>query len=341
MWAIPAPGLPEVFCLERNFVGFIEFLRVMREKLDRTLLNPRQEARDRRRVGRTFYDLAKVRHITPAAALMFAAEYDRALATRPSISLHTYNASMWKPEVRQLFDQLGLLELLQIQRPEGPPLKPGRLQIVPFTQSEQAGNEEAGKLLISLAHLLEVKVVEKEDAMELMGPLRLFDAMVEATENTKLHAYDDVDIEQELLVRRWWMTGAVDSSKGQLTVVIYDRGASIPATLPHSEKWGRIDRILHRIKRSPTDVKSTDQLSLRLAISEGATSTGLKKHGKGLGVLKRVVDECDEGQLVIRSRYGEFRYETGRQTSYRALPVPIQGTLIEWTLTRKEWKSGK
>ena len=136
------------------------------------------------------------------------------------------------------------------------------------------------------------------------------------------------------------MTGGVDRNEGKLTVIVYDRGASIPATLPHSKHWGKIKRALSTLY--PFEVANSgerDSVSLRLAMSRGQSSTGLEKHGKGLKVLKRVVDVCEKGRLQVISRYGQCIYQSGKKVQFEQMSAPLQGTLIQWDLWRPEWKA--
>lgn len=340
-WATPLGIVPENFCIEQNYERSVRFLQHMRTSLNQALLGKLRSQGAKRREKPTYFDLVPVKRVSPAAALMFAAEYDRAIAVAPDWKLSTYNAHRWTPEVRLLLDQIGFLELLSIQRPKEADMTPGHMRMTRFSQSEAGfGNAEAAVLLTQVANLLELQNQYGRDATQLIGPTRLFDALIEATENTRLHAYDGSTEDSSLLVKRWWMTGAVDRAEGKLTVIVYDRGATIPATLPRSRHWGRIRKALARILRAEPDASlEHDAVSLHLAMSRGVSSTGLEFRGKGLPVLKRVVNECPKGRLLIISRHGNYQHETGKKAVYNQLTVPLNGTLIQWDLWRPEWKS--
>jgi hypothetical protein len=165
--------------------------------------------------------------------------------------------------------------------------------------------------------------------------LQLFGALVEATENTRLHAYP-VDWEDPESVRRWWMTGAVDAREKRLTLIVYDQGMSIPASLPKWAGYAQIEAGLRRLFRNRdrphSDSGALDAISLRFAMAIRRSSSGLENRGKGLHVFKDVIDRCRDGKLRIISRRGEFVYEKGRRPRATLLATPLPGTLVEWDL---------
>ena len=174
-----------------------------------------------------------------------------------------------------------------------------------------------------------------------MGPLRLYEALVEATENVMTHAYASNPPHDEFVVKRWWMTGAVDRRDGKLTIVVYDQGATIPATLPDSLVWReKLRKFSPRLFGTQEGIRSSynDDRLLKLAMSRPTSSTGKANHGKGLGVLKSVIGHCEQGRLLVISRRGEYVYRSGGRPSYRRLSVPLYGTLIQWDLWQPEWK---
>ena len=174
-----------------------------------------------------------------------------------------------------------------------------------------------------------------------IGQTRLYEAIVEATENTMTHAYDESPRKEEFVAKRWWMTGAADPVEGKLTVVVYDQGATIPVRLPESPLWrDKLGRFALKMFGSEELARSSknDARMLRLAMTQPTSSTGNSNQGKGLGILKAVVEHCEAGRLLVLSRNGEYMYQSGSRPQYRQLPVPFYGTLIQWDLWRPEWK---
>jgi len=163
---------------------------------------------------------------------------------------------------------------------------------------------------------------------------RLYDALVEATENTRHHAYPEDGHFHHQHVNRWWITGAVDVDHKKITIVAYDQGITIPGSLP---RWAGHNYVLKGLRRllgwePPPDDTTYDGARLRFAVTKPRSSTGLEERGKGLPLLKRIIDECAQGSLRIVSRCGEFVYETGKKPRSRQLQTPMAGTLIEWEL---------
>jgi hypothetical protein len=164
--------------------------------------------------------------------------------------------------------------------------------------------------------------------------LRLFDALVEATENSRQHAYPEEGVYEHEHVGRWWMTGAVDAKNKQIAIVVYDQGVSIPGSIHRWAGYGRVKRGLMWVfgqEPSPND-NAFDGARLHLAMSKQESSTGQSERGHGLQVVRRVIDECARGRLRIVSRAGEYVYETGKKPVARQLAVPLPGTLLEWNL---------
>lgn len=332
--------MPKVFSFADNYDESVRFIAKVRAAVNRAYARRARRPTGFFKTKPRYYELEGVRKLSPATALVFAAEYDRGRSLIPDWKLATYNAHRWKPEVRQLLKDIGFFELLEIDPPGE--MKPGNMRMTRFAASDKNfGNEEAMRQLTEVANLLGLVGRSEEELALVVGPLRLFDALIEATENTRLHAYDENA--DDAVVRRWWMTGAVDRDEGRLTVVVYDQGATIPATLPRSvhRKW--YERAWKRVSGQGLDDLSpeNDAVALRLAMSRGISSMELEHRGKGLQVLKRVVGTCPRGRLQVNSRHGDYIFQTGKKPQYIQRSEPISGTLIQWDLWRPDWKLGK
>jgi hypothetical protein len=64
----------------------------------------------------------------------------------------------------------------------------------------------------------------------------------------------------------------------------------------------------------------------------GRSSTGLDWHGKGLPVIRKIVDNCKDGTVRILSRNGSYSYAARKKPTYMSNSTPIAGTLVEWEL---------
>ena len=331
--------LPAQFCFEKNYSQTARMLLAIRDRLNAALRNnllQKESMSPRKRRRTRYFDLATIEFISPASALVLAAEYDRARLFLPKWSLKVYNRNNWTPPVVATLEQLGFFDLLDISLKEQRS-RPKMLQMTRFHQSENIAQQQAYRFLEELAHLIGVD----SDMTARMGQLRLYEAIVEATENTMTHAYDTNVRREQFVAKRWWMTGAVDGGEGKLTVVVYDQGATIPKRLPESPIWrDQLQRFALRVFGSDEEALSprNDARMLRLAMSRPSSSTKKPNQGKGLGILKAVVERCEKGRLLVLSRNGEYIYHSGGRPIARQLPVTFHGTLIQWDLWRPEWK---
>jgi hypothetical protein len=69
------------------------------------------------------------------------------------------------------------------------------------------------------------------DPITMAARLRLYSALVEAFENSRRHAYPKT-ASINPAVSHWWMSGAACQAEKRLTLVVYDQGVTIPASLP-------------------------------------------------------------------------------------------------------------
>src|SRR5271166_10838 len=150
-------------------------------------------------------------------------------------------------------------------------------------------------------------------------------------------AYPTDYVDDSPVLRRWWMTGAIDTEKKTVTVAVYDQGVSIPATLPHSEYWNKIQRRLLSLAAkagltAPPGDPVYDATAIRLAMTLARSRTGLPQHGKGLHTMLEVAQRARSGRLHIISRNGEYVWENGRKPFSRNLANSIGGTLVEGRL---------
>jgi len=322
--------LPQDFCLDNNTDEVVKAISSIRE----TLFSENRHGRRIRR-GRIskWIDLASIRRISPSAALVLAAEFDRA-RTLAGKGLVAVDVHRWQPEVRQTLDDLGFLDLLDVEQNQPLIVAEDGLRIVRMMSGEAVEATTAGEL----TRVLEGMLRDLGLATDMSGsPLavdtaQLYGAVIEAMENARHHAYPKDREWTYPVINRWWMTGAVDPKAKRLTVVLYDQGISIPVSLPH---WERFPSVIRAFGRFPPfslekDDPKYDDTAIRAAMAVSRTSTGLSYRGKGLARIEALINTCRAGRLRIFSRQGEYTYERGGRHRARILPVSIGGTLIEW-----------
>lgn len=268
-----------------------------------------------------FMDFGVLENLTPGAGLILAAELDRrrlATGRRP-----TAWDDEWHPAVRTYFDQGGLFELLGItpKLPSEECDDDAPLRAVKFIR----GRSVRGQLGSALRDKLEALCGKK------IGPrLTVYEAISEAIANTR-HAYPrDVSIWPTKATGRWWAGGTWNSATGVVSLQIYDQGVGIPATLPRSDHWSDIIRLVGLGNRLHPE--RDDHNLIEAALKVGRTSTGESGRGKGLAEMASWIDKLGNGFLRITSGRGSVMYRPGGNVTGTSQKAPLFGTLIEWEI---------
>lgn len=335
--------MPAVFCLDKNLEEVAPFLDALRRRLTRPPISGNRALARRflergKRAGAPkwiapYIDFVSIEEITPTAALILAAEYDRARRLWPKGEhpqpLYVVEPEKWNINVLNTLLDLGFLQILGLASGAGPN-SAHQQTILQFRSGKKNDPEKREELLDAMEKLLDVLNIDPGAAcFELSG------ALGEAMENVVSRAYPQGAIYPVRHVERWWMTGAVDRERHTMSVAIFDQGISIPVSL---EKWqlfaGFKERLrsLFGLEHDPSD-PSYDGRVIEAAISEAVSVTNQPQNGKGLGQIQRFVDSCDEGRLRIISRNGVYEYRKGGAKRLHSLTASIGGTLIEWEVT--------
>lgn len=289
----------------------------------------------------SWYDISTIEQISPAAALMLAAEFDTGRRLF-GIRMSAIDIERWKPEVLAVFKQLGVLALLEVE--EHQPLQSaedGELIVLPFRTGEKIEGEEVNDLVSELAYVA-VAATEPDSSLSVEEAKERFEKsaavyhiLIEAMNNVAEHAYRDVAGAAPSKIRHWWMTAAFNRRSRTLTVVMLDQGITIPVSLPHWDQYGRVEGIIERFKRwsqkENNDVN--DGMIIAAAMKVAASATKESYRGKGFGRMKNFVDQCRGGQLRVTSRFGTFIHEKGRKGQYATNSAPVYGTLVEWVVS--------
>ena len=330
IWVSAEPdSMPALLCFDRNFEETAAFIGKATAKLCKVAEQNRKRIRSRRMpVG--WYDFSLLREISPGAALVLAAEYDRARILSKLAQLYAINVDDWQDQPRDLLRSLGFFDLLGI---EAPPARPDEMRtIVTFKSDKNVNMAVASRTL--------VEVIELAASAAIIGvgqdPLKEFrtflQAIGEALNNTSDHAYPENLQTDFPNVGRWWITGAVDPEARRLTFAVYDQGVTIPRAIPYGHRYERVRRFVQRLTGrgyDPED-RSLDGHSIAAAVRVGVSGTGLEYRGRGLGLMCDYIRRERQGRLRIVSRNGEFVACTGRKDEYRTRSVPLHGTFVEW-----------
>lgn len=289
---------PKDFSLETNFDGVVNTLRQIRE------------ASTRKRNEVVYIDFRQIRRLSPAAALVLAAELDRWNNLPFRSRLRAIDVKQWDPSVSGLLADMGFFELLSVPPPDVDPNRTSRF--VKFRTESVAKGEVIDRLRL-------------EELEPLVGPIPgriyLYNAVTEAMTNVAQHAYKGTQTHRP----NWWLSASLDEN--EVTIMIYDQGAGIPATLPRkfSEQLRKIVQEDHAEM-----IRAAHELT-RTRHEEKYRGHGLKRDVRGyLQYLAR-------GQYRVISLKGEYVYEPlAEGISHRLYKHshPLLGTLIEWQLRR-------
>lgn len=294
--------LPESLDLDNNYFETVSAMSKVRLASER-------------KVRLNYLNFDRIQHISPSAALMLASEIDRwNEGMRGRLRARDEN---WNAAVKQLLCEMGLFELLSLDRPAA--VRDSiSATFLPFMRGDVDRRTNGG----ALAKELRLRI-EKAAGVEVRKHL-LYDGLTEAVTNVCQHAYRK-PYRKKCSYRPWWMSAAFARDTGTVTVSFYDHGLTIPFTLPAS---GKIERWRHRL------LGWNDGQRIRAAMTLGRSSTGKLGRGKGLQNFLELISGYPGSRLRIYSRRGLLTVTNrpNKSLSFNAtvLDFPVRGTLIEW-----------
>jgi hypothetical protein len=319
---IPEGKLPPVLCLDKQYeqtVGFIHDLRIRTNKLPSPAVR-QQMIKHSGRIGwiRNYQDFKSLTEISAGAALLLAAEYDRARAFG-GLQVAAIDVEGWNPRVYATFSMLGFFDLFKLPQDSTEDIIDG-FHIEPLTSGIAANSQPA---LDRIVDLFERAGGNNATRVALSG------AIVDALENVKQHAYPQDHFVGIRHVPNWWFTGASNEQHRFVTLAVYDQGITIPVSLPRRFGMDRVVSAFRSWFNLPFDPINPQQdgAALEAAMRLSATSTAEHFRGKGLAKIKDAVQRCG-GQLRIVSRNGEYIFTAGSAQT-KTHPVGLPGTYVE------------
>lgn len=299
---------PEILDLDENYSETIRFLQNLRFATSRR--------------GNFHIEMMGVKDISPAAALLLVAECDRWREMTKSKWLRAESVSGWEPSVRRRLKEMGFFTVLNTRGPPDDPFVAGEDRYVPFL----TGTRNPGGPAVRL-----------QEEIEALGPVvadpdSLYEGLVEAMTNVAQHAYSSGN--GEYGPKRWWISASVNAERHSMTVMVVDHGVGIAKTLPRSKVWEKIRKAL------PLEMLKDDAEILLAAFTKGGeykSQTGEEHRGKGLreNIKGYVESHNSRGQLRVITNRAGYTYSRNNddevETSF-AVPVPFDGTFIEWVI---------
>jgi hypothetical protein len=262
----------------------------------------------------------QVEEIEPAAAMVLTAEIYRCrnLRRRSGRSLvnGTYPSNPAVYRQLQLMRFFRLLEIMD-QKPPDEDENPTAPLILPFITDAEVTPERTGDFIDYLA-----KILCDTLPMDEQSQRYLYAAIIEAMKNAAEHAYIARPLHQPM-GRRWWLTAAFDRQQREVSILLFDQGVGIPFTL-EPDLIDRLEAITQMNGVSPSD-----SLMIEIATRPGRTSTAQAGRGRGFATMRKFVDACDDGDLLVYSNRGYYMHS--RDGSHRADgEQSLGGTLIQW-----------
>lgn len=277
---------------------------------------------------RSYIDFARIENVSTAAALVLASEYDssgRIIGSVPP----TIELDKWNDKVFKSLFEIGFFEIVGLSESASSFYEDDgdvvTMKIVSGSDTTQL--EEACRRIENLVASLGDASATLPKAVE----LALNSSLAEAIMNVGSHAYPkQVKLPYKHLAR-WWLTASVQRSTRNLTVVIYDHGATIPVTFAE-KSWPQAvkDRLKALVIPTVSFEYENDGAYIEAAAIPGKSQTKQSNRGLGIPQMKEIIDICGSGTMTIWSRGGEYKYfGSGREVS-KSRDVSIGGTLIEW-----------
>lgn len=315
---------PRIFSLKNNYEETLCCLGKLKDSIV-----------EAQRLGKmrpnTYIDLTKIEDLQPAAAIVLAAELDRWRRVL-GIALRPRNIRHWNKSVLTFLNDLGLFELLEIDRRhvervirEKTNGEASRVALR-FVSDCRNDKEPTDRLADQLAE----KVPEFRERLEEAGDMALSTALAEASLNSVQHGYKYLETHYPVEDHRWWAAASYQDGRKTVKFFVYDQGVGIPATLPKT-KIGKEILNLFRVDSEGVSRLNTQSEMIRKVLTNRMSSTGASNRGKGFPQIVAAASQKGGSLRVLSGKGGAiYTCDNGAE----ALPVNGQhlgGTLLEWT----------
>lgn len=273
-----------------------------------------------------------VDQIDPSAALAIVAEVYRCRNLRPIRNGHSVSGSYPENiEIHTLLKDMGFYKLLYVD----PTDRPSHSVNIdrPIYLKFLTGTNVDAELINDF-----VELIEKNQILEFsdLARARLVEAILEAMGNADEHAYKS-PTKRPAMKRRWFLSASVHLRNHEVTVMLYDQGIGIPSTIDISafdrfviqaedHKWFEIFRN-----------KPNDGVLIKAATELFRSGTRQSGRGRGFRNMKRLIDHCEDGSLMVLSNFGHYSYVKDREAigkskeAFDSNQSSLEGTLLEWT----------
>jgi len=316
---------PEICSVSEHFDEFVSSLEDFKKA---TLIDERKNVR---------YDLARVKELRPAAALVLAAELDRWRNLKRK-RLVPSPLGAWHAQPRRQMLQLGVFDLLHVKKQALRSIrkKENSAVILKYRTGDVNDKNKTDALIKET-----IQRYRQRRQLQVQGPDRSYDldaALAEATLNSVQHAYRHGKTRYEHLENRFWMGAVYDDGSETMRFMVYDQGVGIAHTLKKTEKGNRILSIMSNFfgDLMGADGRFPEGELIKLALTTPATSTGLENRGKGLPEIYKAAENLGASFRIVSGR-GIVTYTP--DSGLVAKPDRkhhLGGTLLEWALKTQQ-----
>lgn len=266
-------------------------------------------------------DLRKLQFLTPVAALLLIAEFDRA----KRIMGKDFRVSLIRSETHRInavLDQIGFSALCNSKL------------------SDEKEDEADDELVRHWRYATGERINDQttKAVMEIQGRIAttlhkgMWVGISEAIGNACLHAYlDSRNTDgRDLETKRWWMLSI--EKDGILSVTVADLGIGIPRSLPLKWPRGTLSKVYDKLVGG-----GDDERAIRAAMEVGATSTSKSHRGNGLPQIWHDLRSDQRSQISIYSNKGVLSWSgvTKLETSSE-YKDSIYGTVISWSFPARK-----
>lgn len=292
--------VPTILCFDRNLDETLNFFNEIRKVGDNN--------------KRLFIEMRYLKDISPEAALVLVSELDRlCILSGKRIEVRYFNK--WEEQIKTIFRDIGMYDFLHIKLSRKQKLS----QICNDNNSIKFLKFRAG---VDIDYGRKVEIIDDikkllNNSKELNGRKTLKVGLTEAILNTHHHAYPNDFIKKSIFkAPKWWVSACFDSSNNDMKLIVYDQGKTIPCTLD-LKKYGLFNE--------------SDSDRIKTAVETSESSTKLANRGKGLKSIKQYAKNANNGELVIISKKGYYKYiKNADNIKTFNMGQALEGTLISW-----------
>lgn len=280
------------------------------------------------RIG-SYYDFSFPNFLSTSAAVVLASHFEIIRARYKEVP-PTVDLDRWSDDVFRKLYQLGFFEIIGISpQREDVVISEGTTRTMQIVSTRNA--DDLGVIDDALQKLCDF--LNPYGGVPENVIIDLLTGLSEAISNVTNHAYPP-DYHPSLPdTGRLWVAATADRANNSLTVVVYDRGVTIPLTYPRIKRLQEVYDFLSRTMRQQSDFEyQNDGTYIQAAMLYGGSRTDQKHRGKGLPQMMAVMERIGPGRTVVFSRGGWCMRDSDGRFERGAVPYSIGGTLIEWTV---------